>query len=358
MFQSLSNAIAFSTIILSMSIFYLSDAFNNTKLWSIALLFALMLNYIINYRNSSVVDILKLAEIFFIYWAARSCSGDLRAPNLLMYGIGFVPVLLLLLGGSRVFDESPVRWSYFPNKNTAALFYTAVIFALSVSNTRFKLALQIGVSVLSGKAGILLASLFASILSGAVRFKPSTLIAVAFALIAFAALVVFGTLDRQLTVIGNFVGDISNSGIATIAHSNFTTLSQTRGQDLSAYFRIIHWNEIITFYAKSGMPTWIFGYGGGFTPQITSLHLVPHNDYLKSLVEFGMVPFVFFCGLIVVAIAGLKNRVHRALFLVVAINFFTENLLTNFASMAIMFGYSGLLYNLRFVNVRSARASN
>jgi O-antigen ligase len=136
-------------------------------------------------------------------------------------------------------------------------------------------------------------------------------------------------------------------GVGGIADSSYEELYKLRGEDISAYFRIIHWTEILRYFSTGGLEYWLFGYGGGFTPEFTSRHLVPHNDYLKSFAEFGLLPFLAFAALVFAAVRGLRNPVQRSLFLVVAIYFFSENLLNSFASMALAFGFAGLMWQPR-----------
>ena len=338
LFQHAGNAAAILTVAGCIALAAVGGRFLLAKLVGLLLVADLAASWWFNPGRSDPIDTIKLFEIFAIYAAARECTGGLRLPRAI-YGLAILPLLLLPFG-SRM--TGPEGWSFFPNANTAALFYTVLLFAFSVVNPRHKLAAQILVSVLSGKIGVLLASVGAMIVSGAVRLRGSGLLLAIFAAMLTGPLL-SGALDRQVAVLGNLMADLYADGVSGIANTSYAQLYQMRGSDLSGYFRIIHWAEILAYWRDGGPAVWLFGYGGGYTPAFTTLKLVPHNDYLKVLAEFGLFAFAAFVALVTRAALSIRERVPRALFLVVAIYFASENLLTNFASMTLLFGIAGLI---------------
>lgn len=339
--QNIGNVVAIGTVTVCAIICITGQRFHSSKLIGAFLTIILASSYYFNRGRTDVVDVIKFFEVFIIFAAARECTGTLRVTRL-SYGLAFLPLFLILLGGSRI----PMQegWSFFPNTNTAALFYLSLIFVYSVREPRHKLAWQILVCVISGKVGILMASITAMLASGAVRLRGSALLLAIASLLALFVLILSGLIDRQITVISNFADDVLTLGISGIANSNYSDLYKMRGQDLSGYFRIIHWSEIIRFWLNGGLEYWLFGYGGGYTPKFTLLKLVPHNDYLKVLVEFGVFSFIAFIALLARIIFSITNRVQRSLFVVMVIYFATDNLLTNFSSMALLFGFAGLVF--------------
>jgi len=342
--QSISNVVAISMVALSILVWLTGPRLYVTKAFGLLLIANLGLDYFLNRSHTDLIDTVKLFEIFAIFEAARQCSGTLRI-NSSIYGLAVLPLILVALGGSRVTVDG-FSWSYFYNTNTAALFYTALLFVMSIRNPRYKIAIEIIVSALSGKVGVLLATLNATLLSGAIRLTGRTLGLAIVAIFGMTVLIISGLLDRQLNIISNFAVDVWGMGIGGIANSSFADLYKTRGGELSGYFRIIHWSEIIKYFLAGGPSYWFFGYGGGYTTSITTLKLPPHNDYLKILVEFGIFSFIAFCALVARATFGIKHKVQRALFLVLVFYFLTENLLSNFSSMALLFGFAGLVWRV------------
>jgi O-antigen ligase len=111
--------------------------------------------------------------------------------------------------------------------------------------------------------------------------------------------------------------------------------------DLSGFFRVIHWTNIWEVYSSKGFGTILFGYGIAQTPDLTVLKLGPHNDYLRLLVEYGLINLAVFVCFLLHVLLNLKAGLTRVLFMVLLIYFFSENLIDHFASMTLYFTYAG-----------------
>jgi hypothetical protein len=115
----------------------------------------------------------------------------------------------------------------------------------------------------------------------------------------------------------------------------------TGSTDLSGFFRLIHWTNIWDLYANGSIGTVIFGYGAGETAALTYAGLVPHNDYLRVLAEYGPINLAIFVCFLAYVRSGLTSGAAKVLFLVLCIYFFSENLVDSFTSMALFFAYAG-----------------
>jgi O-antigen ligase len=115
----------------------------------------------------------------------------------------------------------------------------------------------------------------------------------------------------------------------------------TGSTDLSGFFRLIHWTNIWDLYSSGSIGTWIFGYGPGETPALTYAGMVPHNDYLRILVEYGPLNLVIFVCFLAHVRAELTMDAAKILFVVLCIYFLSENLLDSFTSMTLFFAYAG-----------------
>ena len=104
---------------------------------------------------------------------------------------------------------------------------------------------------------------------------------------------------------------------------------------------MIDWINIWDLYTNNGVLTLLFGYGAGQTALLTYSALVPHNDYLRILAEYGVFNLIVFVLFLLHVRSELTSGATKVLFLVLCIYFFSENLLDNFTSMALYFAYAG-----------------
>ena len=88
---------------------------------------------------------------------------------------------------------------------------------------------------------------------------------------------------------------------------------------------------------------WLFGFGVGSSVRVSDLRLVPHNDYLRLLFEFGIVTLAGFVAMLALVFARLRRRWETVPLLAVAIYLFSENLVTNYTAMAFFFFSAGVL---------------
>lgn len=121
--------------------------------------------------------------------------------------------------------------------------------------------------------------------------------------------------------------------------------------DLSFFFRIKHWSELWNVWMNSGVFVKFFGFGIGQSVFLTELGLVPHNDYLRSLIEMGVIGGLGFIWFVVVTVVvSLKTRAAVPM-IAASIYFVSDNLINN---MLGFFIYSitsgGLLAEWRIKN--------
>jgi hypothetical protein len=100
----------------------------------------------------------------------------------------------------------------------------------------------------------------------------------------------------------------------------------------SALWRLAHWKRTVTLYLDGTPTQQIFGFGIGSSPRL--LGVLPHNEYLRILIEQGIIGFFLFLfawkRIIMTAPAQ-----ARYVGLIVAIYSFSENNLDNFPFMAL-----------------------
>jgi hypothetical protein len=294
----------------------------------------------------NAADVVKFYSLFVFYGVGRYV---LTAPFMSKWLAVALAVIvgLGLIGTTRIYDAA-TAFSYFPNANTATLYVSSVLFAMAPFLGFNVIILQVVQVLFFQKVGAILAT-FASLLVEYIlglNFRSFILI-VAFTVSGFVALEL-GLLDRFLSVLYALVSDLSEFGFDGVSKMSYDEIiSRQNSTDLSGYFRVKHWIEILNLYIGGGPITHALGYGPGMTPYLTSSRLVPHNDYLRVLAEFGCLNFVLFCVLNLHAYISLHDKALRAIFLVILVYFFSENLIDNYASMLMLYMASGFFSRRR-----------
>ncbi len=252
------------------------------------------------------------------------------------------------LAAGRVTFGSSGEISIFANRNNAAL-YAVTLFALYnvLSSKPIKsFLLYIFAGICFGTLGVLLAIMIAIMLTmpraQVLRFSSLFVTLAFFAFLAWIINPELGVFSRLIPVIDS-IRYLSTGQIAlgSVTYAELVQILHT--SDLSFIFRLKHWLDLLTIYADGSIFEWTFGFGVGSSVQVTDKHLVPHNDYLRYLFECGVVTFIGFVLLIVTIITKSGRRWEAVPLLVIAIYFFSENLVANFVAMALFFFCAGAL---------------
>lgn len=123
--------------------------------------------------------------------------------------------------------------------------------------------------------------------------------------------------------------------LRTSTYGDLVLLLQTT--DLSFVFRLKHWLELWDVWVAAPWHQMIFGLGVGASIRLSSIHLVPHNDYVRYLFECGALTLAGFLFLLWSALLRIGRRWEVVPLLAVAIYFFSENLINNYLAMAVFY---------------------
>jgi hypothetical protein len=148
--------------------------------------------------------------------------------------------------------------------------------------------LQFVNAALMNKVGVAVATLVAVLgFWIAVPLRKESVIALTiFILVAMIAVWV-GAFDQAIATFES-IKPLVELGLEAVSRMSFKELVILTGTtDLSGFFRVIHWADIWGVYSSSSFGTLLFGYGIGRTPDLTILKLVPHNECLRILAEYG-----------------------------------------------------------------------
>jgi len=114
----------------------------------------------------------------------------------------------------------------------------------------------------------------------------------------------------------------------------------SKGDNNSFNWRISQWYHLL---GEFQLFPW-FGYGLGVSIKISTNDLLPHNDYVRALVEGGVVGFVSFISFLLMQIGRLlqlwRNKAHHApqrdfclallaIFMALPVAMITENIWTH-----------------------------
>ncbi|MDE5443882.1 O-antigen ligase family protein [Bradyrhizobium sp. CSA207] len=344
-FNVLSNSI--SLLLISWSAYHVLVTRESGAFYKILLMLACIFtgtSYLVNFGAFELSDGLKLLSIYSFYAAGRTTPERLhRSEKRCIYALAALPLLFKVVGQTKVYTgiEYPDVFSYFPNTNTAALYFSALFFAVSPWFGNKVLIAQFVNAAIMNRVGPALATIVAIGLWSFFPLRPQVFVALFLLAIASLAAYALGALDRLITGL-NAIALIWSLDPSTIARMSTKQLIDLTGTtDMSAFFRITHWTNIWQIYSSLGLGGILFGYGASQTGVLTVLPLPPHNDYLRVLAEYGLLNCVIFVVFVFSIMFSLKERAAKTMYTVLLIYFLSENLIDNFTSMTLFFSYAG-----------------
>ncbi|MBI5265031.1 MAG: O-antigen ligase family protein [Bradyrhizobium sp.] len=347
LFNTLSNSV--SLLLISFSVYVLILGKEGSGFYKILLVFACVLvgtSFLANFGAFEIADALKLLSLYTFYIAGRSVGARWHpVEKLCIYALVALPFIFKLVGTTKLFvgADFPDVFAYFPNTNTAALYFTASLFALSHWFESKILILQFVNVVVMNRVGAALATILAIAMCSVFPLSKAKFVALFALVIASLFAYALGALDRLLTGL-DAIALIWSLDPSTVSRMTYKQLIHLTGTtDLSAFFRIIHWTNIWDYYSSQGLGGILFGYGAGQTSIIAVIPVPPHNDYLRVLAEFGPLSFLAFVVFVLSIVFSLKQQGAKTLFTVLLIYFLSENLIDNFTSMTLFFSYAGRL---------------
>jgi hypothetical protein len=345
LFNVISNAM--SLLLITYSLFLVLISGKGNGLYKVLLVLTCVfigMSYMANVGSFEIPDALKYVSLYSFFVAGRTVPGRVRlAEKRSIYVLAALPLIFKLIGETKVYTgvEYPDVFSYFPNTNTAALYFSALFFALTPWFGNRVLVLQFVNAAVMNRVGPALATIISVGLWSMFPLRLQVLVVLF--LLGLGCLVAYelGALDRLLTGL-NSISLIWTLGPSTVVRMPTRELIELTGStDMSAFFRITHWTNIWDIYSSQQIGGILFGYGAGQTGVLTVLPLPPHNDYLRVLAEYGLLNFLIFVPFVLSIALSIKQPAARTIFTVLLIYFLSENLLDNFTSMALFFSNAG-----------------
>ncbi len=241
--------------------------------------------------------------------------------------------------------DNAVETSIFANRNNAAVYAVTMLALLTVLRGQPLRSLLVfaAVGVMFGTLGVLLAVLLALMLTvGRPRELLVLLVLLAIGVAAYTWAPTFGPLARITPLMDSMrlllEGRIN---LHTVTFGELVLMLKT--QDLSFLFRLKHWLDLVYQFGNGDIYHWLFGWGVGAAARMSEMALVPHNDYLRVLFEFGFVALVGFLGMLSLILLRCGRRWETVPLLVLVIYLFSENLINNYIAMAFFYFAAGAL---------------
>lgn len=115
-----------------------------------------------------------------------------------------------------------------------------------------------------------------------------------------------------------------------------------RTDNTSAIWRLAHWSGLLGEYFENWYYSILFGLGNGYSEVHTGFD--PHNEYLRLLIEYGMIVFIIVFKWIRKLCGALYKTKAFYFVLSVLLYHLTENLVDFFIGNAIVYFCVGYLY--------------
>lgn len=327
--------------------------------YSTAIVFSLIVSP--DYFSAATVLKLLMAPVFFLIGGAYEAnripgSWEKTEVRVMFWSLALFPLLILvwqMITGSGGFSvhapyesgDDGIAFSIFTNRNNAAL-YTVALLALynvlsgrPVKNVLFILAL----CAAFGTLGVLVAAVAALTVTVGGRGSVKILALAGIAIIgAYLLMPQAPGLSRITPVVQSVM--LIYDGSINLRTVNFGQLVEMLGTtDLSFLFRLKHWLNLWDLYTNASGYEWLFGLGIGSSAALSSIGMVPHNDYLRMLFECGLIGLAGFVGMIAIGVGQSGRRWEAVPLFIIAFYFFSENLVNNYLAMAILYFCAGSL---------------
>lgn len=316
--------------------------FKNIAVLSCAII--LIVGYVASPYEPHYADLIKFFGYLCCYMYGASLAkkySHVKIYKLLAFLLIFTPVVIVAL-----FDHTVDKNLFFVNPNTFV--YTGLsmglLYSLLYIGKKNAIIHSWGIVLFYVLICTSLGVLFAIVSSYLIlNFKKNHLPYLVIGSIALIMAVSF--VDIPLFIrfrdVMNLWASMSYSDWKNLQDINIYELSQSvdvvgeRTDNTSSIWRMSHWIGIFTAFISSW---WHIPFGMGENFARSEFGNAPHNDYLKILVEYGLVVFCFFIKLVKKAYVSLKD--NKALIYFVLPMFlyhFTENLIDTFPPNVILY---------------------
>lgn len=294
--------------------------------------------------------------VFFIYGKELGKEGYLLKGN--KWGIIVMIIIPLLM--VFLFDDTSIKNKFFPNSNSFVHWGICMSLAYFLFNNQTKKSLKVAFCIILAyiivgtSLGIMVAIFLSIFIINYKKVNPIFLLTVpiiAILCIAYIDLPVFERFRDSFRVLQILsIDEILNPQNVNFYELSLEATSSGRTDNASFVWRILQWTTLFSTYI-SNLIYIPFGMGLEWSTDYTGLP--PHNDYLKILVEYGIIFFL----IIIIGYKKVYNVVkyNQAFYFILPIFIYhiSENLLGNFPQNVFFYISLGYYYSLNHLKNES-----
>ncbi|MGB2866753.1 MAG: O-antigen ligase family protein [Sedimentisphaerales bacterium] len=261
----------------------------------------------------------------------------------------FMGIVSFIVPGTSETDDVMRMSGFFVNANNLSLTMMTLLFLINEEKDsrakKFSIhAILVLFLLLSGTSGAILAYLGTMLFKYFVLLKSShryrnkwILVLIGIALVMLGCMLTTN-LFMDVPIVNRIVTQLSlvrhELPLAASGYElDYGNLSSMYGtSDCSGIWRISHWRMCIDVIADANIVQLLCGYGIGASSLL--LYKVPHNDYLRVMMEQGIIGLILYIVFFLTVFRRIDWR-HRYCIVAIALYCFSENNMDNLLFMSI-----------------------
>jgi hypothetical protein len=238
---------------------------------------------------------------------------------------------------------------FFVNANNFSLTMMTLLFLINENNDSRAKKISIHAALvlfllLSGTSGAILAYLGAMsfkyfvLLRSSRRYRNKWILALVIIAVVMLGCLLTADLFMDVPIVNRIVTQLSlvwhELPLAASGYDlDYGHLSSMYGtSDCSGLWRISHWRTCVDVIANANIVQLLSGYGIGSSSLL--LYKVPHNDYIRVLMEQGIIGLTLYVAFFLMVLRRIDYR-YRYCIVAVAIYCFSENNMDNLLFMSV-----------------------
>lgn len=314
----------------------------NTVYTALFILIVPIASSLVHYNNIEVGYLIKHSVIYALYiliYSYNINSRDFGEMKKYFYFIYIIIVLFSILTGKTFEHGEERRFSgIFVNPNTFALIGLSLLFLIDETKDsslrKFIIYLIVlSITIVTSTAGAMLA-FFTGIVF---KYRKhlfnlrilSTLLVLTLIGAFFVDVLKLQIINKFYTQAVVLIENIDRIDfILDMDYGSITT--EGTSSSLSGIWRLAHWTKGLMIFAQGSIYEVLFGYGVG--SSIGLLGKLPHNDYLRVLLEQGIVGMLLFIYFFRSIYSKLDSQ-YRYILVILAIFSISENVIDNMLFM-------------------------
>lgn len=300
---------------------------------------------------------IKIYSYLLIFYLGLKISNYPQQTTINRYSKKWLVLLLLIpiigrfLIKQELIPSAGSSMSFFVNSNTYVYWGIASSLAIILFFKRQTFfVLYILFFLITGKTiGAVSSCLITFIIIYYRRIKFKDLIIISLValslllLIKYSDLIIFDRIKNTTKVFIYLYNNYSFNDIFFKINYEDYGFMMNADDDASFLFRFQLWGKIWLGIVNSNVFEILFGHGTGMCYKD---FLIPHNEYIRIIYDYGVVFLVLILGGFYYVYVNLKKTSYLYVFFVVLIYSFSENLYTNYLASSLFFFLLGICVNI------------